>query len=151
VDFLYFLFKIRVNLTGVVSSLVPPLLRPTSSYSRTVSHFLLIEPKWARYLCFISDNASSCCLPSRAKIEAVNLHCHRRPPSTDRPTPTLHFCKNVISTLVTLPTTQLHLYFASSLTRALCHRSSTRRCYSLLSSSHVHHPSTQWHSWWWTS
>jgi hypothetical protein len=44
----------------------------------------------------------------------------------DRPTSTLHCYKKIISTLVTLPTTQSHLHFVSSLARAPRHRSSTR-------------------------
>jgi hypothetical protein len=52
------------------------------------------------------DNALSCRFPSTAKIEALNPHHCCWPPSSDRPTPTLHCYKKVISTLVTLPTTQ---------------------------------------------
>jgi hypothetical protein len=42
-------------------------------------------------------------------------------------TPTLHYYKNVISTLTTISITQPRLHFVSSLARAPCHRSSTRR------------------------
>jgi hypothetical protein len=83
----------------------------------------------------------------QAETEALNLHQHRRPPFPDRPTPTLHFYRNVISILATLPTTQPRLHFASSLARALCHQSSTRCHRSLLPPSHVHRPSAQRHPW----
>jgi hypothetical protein len=72
-------------------------------------------------------NALSCRLPSWAKTEALNPHHRRRSPSPDPLTLTLHCCKNVISTLVTLPTTQPHLHFASLLARAPRHQNSTRR------------------------
>jgi hypothetical protein len=42
-------------------------------------------------------------------------------------TPTLHYYKKVISTLVTHLITQPYLYFASSLVRAPRHQSSTHR------------------------
>jgi hypothetical protein len=98
-----------------------------------------------------SSDASSRRLLSWAKIEALNLHHHHRPPSPDHPTPTLHCYKNVISTLITFITTQLHLHFISSLTRAPCHQSFTRRYRSFSLPSHNHRPSTQRHLWWQTS
>jgi hypothetical protein len=88
---------------------------------------------------------------SRVETEALNLHHRRRPPSSDRSTPTLHSYKNVISTLVTLPTTQARLHFASSLARASHHWSSTRHRHSLLLSSHAHRLSAQRHPRWRTS
>jgi hypothetical protein len=130
---------------------VPPLLWPMLSRHRTTSHFLLIEPKWARYLCFIFSQRLSHRLPSQAETEALNPHRHRRLPSPDRLTPTLHCYKKIISSLATLPTTQLHLYFASFLARALCHQSSTRCCHSLSPLSYTHLPSTQRHPQWRTS
>jgi hypothetical protein len=90
-----------------------------------------------------SNNVSSYRLPSRAETKALNLHHRRRSSSSDSPTPTLHYYKNVISILPTLPITQLHLYFVSSLARAQCHRSSTHRHCSLSPTSHAHHPSAQ--------
>jgi hypothetical protein len=56
--------------------------------------------------------------PSQVKTEALNLHHHHHPPSLNSPTPTLYCYKKVISTLITLPTTQLCLHFTSSLARA---------------------------------
>jgi hypothetical protein len=47
-----------------------------------------------------SGKASSRRLPSRAETKAMNTHHRRWPPSLDHPTPTLHCCKKVISTLV---------------------------------------------------
>jgi hypothetical protein len=90
-------------------------------------------------------------LPSRTETEALNLHHRHGLPSLDRPTPTLHCYKNIISTLATLPTTQPRLHFASSITRASRHRSSTYRRRPLSLLSHTYRPSTQWHSQWWTS
>jgi hypothetical protein len=48
----------------------------------------------------------------------LNLHFRHWPPSPDHPISTIHYYKKIISTLVTLSTTQLCLYFASSLARA---------------------------------
>jgi hypothetical protein len=73
------------------------------------------------------DNASSRFLPSRAETEVLNPHHHRsRPTSSDSLTYSIYCYKNVISILVTLPTTQPRLHFASSLTRVPRHSSSTR-------------------------
>jgi hypothetical protein len=84
-------------------------------------------------------------LPSRVETEALNLHHRRRLPSSDRSTPTLHCYKKIISILATLPITQPRLYFASSLSRAPRHRSSTRRRRSVSPLSYAHHPSAQRH------
>jgi hypothetical protein len=62
--------------------------------------------------------------PSRAETETLNLLWL---PSLNRPTPTLHCYKKIISTLVTLLTTQSYLHFTSSLTRVQRHQSFTRR------------------------
>jgi hypothetical protein len=69
-------------------------------------------------------------------------------PSLDSLTPTLRCYKKVILTLATLLTTQLHLQFASSLTRAPCHRSSNGRRHSLSPPTHAHRPSKQQHLRW---
>jgi hypothetical protein len=91
-------------------------------------------------------------LPShRTETEALNPHDHSRPPSPNRPTHILHCYKKIISILVTFPTTQSRLHFASSLARAPRYRSSTRHCCFLSPLSHVYRPSTQWHSRGWTS
>jgi hypothetical protein len=74
-----------------------------------------------------SDNVSSRRLSSQAEIEVLNLHHRRRPPSLDRPTPTLHCYKKFILTLITLSTTQPHLHFACSIARAPRHQSSIYR------------------------
>jgi hypothetical protein len=96
-------------------------------------------------------NTSSRRLPFRAETKALNAHHNRQAPFADSLTPTLHCYKNIISTLATLLTTQSRLHFASSITRAPCHRSSTHSNHSLSSPSHAHHPFTQWHPRWWTS
>jgi hypothetical protein len=84
-----------------------------------------------------SGNASFHRFPSWAKIEALNLHRRHRPPTLGRSTLILHCYKNVISTLVTLPTTQSRLPFASSIARSQRHRSSIRRYRFLSPPSHV--------------
>jgi hypothetical protein len=90
------------------------------------------------------DNALFCRLPCRAETEALNLHHHRSLPSLDRPTPTLHCYKKIISTFVTIFTTQPRLYFSSP-ARVSCHRKSTRNRCSLSPLSHAHYPSAQRH------
>jgi hypothetical protein len=87
-------------------------------------------------------NTSSRRLTSWAETEALNPHHHSRPLSPDRLTLTLHYYKKIIPTLVTLTTTQLCLYFISSIARALRHRSSTHHHRSLSPLSHSHHHST---------
>jgi hypothetical protein len=87
-----------------------------------------------------SSNFSFRRLPSRAETKALNLHHHRRLPFPNLPTPTLHNCKKSISTLITLPTTQLCLHLAFSLARASHHQSSARHHCSLSQLSHVHRP-----------
>jgi hypothetical protein len=69
----------------------------------------------------------------------LNPQHHHMPPFSDRLTPILYCYKNIISILATLPTTQPHLYFTSSLAKAPRHMSFTCRRCSLLSSSHIHH------------
>jgi hypothetical protein len=49
------------------------------------------------------------------------------------------------------PTTKSCFHFASSLARAPCHLSATRRHHSLSPLSHTYHPSAQWHPQWRTS
>jgi hypothetical protein len=148
VDFLHFLAsKIRVSPTGIVSSLSPPRCRLFSGQRRhtaTPCHasFPLsqVEPVASASS---SDNALSRRLPSRAKTEASNLYHRHRLPSANHPIPTLHCYKKIISTLATVPTTQLRLHFASFLSRAPCHHSSTHRRRSISPLSRAHHPSTQ--------
>jgi hypothetical protein len=110
-----------------------------------------MEPRWAHRFASSSGNASFRCLPSLAETKTLNLHHRCRPASSNRLTPTLHWYKKVIPTLATPLTTQSCLYFASSLTRAPCHRSSSPYHRSLSLPAHAHRPSTQWHTWWWTS
>jgi hypothetical protein len=95
-----------------------------------------------------SGNVSSHRLHSQAESKALNPHHHHRPPSPDHPILTLHCYKKDISILVTLPTTQLRLHFASFLARAPRHRSSTRCHCSLSPSSHAYCPSTRQHPRW---
>jgi hypothetical protein len=97
-----------------------------------------------------SNNTSSRHLPLQAETKALKPHHCRQPPTPYCSTPTLHCYKKLISTLVTLLTTQPHLHFASSLARTLCHWSSTRHHRSLslsypifipkLSTYHMHDP-----------
>jgi hypothetical protein len=86
------------------------------------------------------DNASSSRLSSRT--ETLNPYYHNMTLFLYRPTLILHCYKKIILILITLPTTQSRLYFTSSLAKSPRHRSSTRRCHSLSSLSHVHRPFT---------
>jgi hypothetical protein len=88
------------------------------------------------------DNTLSHRLLPRAKTEVLNPHHRRRPLFSDRLTLTCHYNKKVISTLITLSTTQSHLYFAFSLARAPHRRSSIRHHHFLSLLSHVHRPFT---------
>jgi hypothetical protein len=156
VDFLHFLAsRIHVRLSGVVSSLFSLWCRLSSSRRRHTTALYHTFFPWSQdeldVFASSSDNASSSRLPSRVKTEALNSHHRHRPPSPDRSTPTLHYYKNIISTLATLSTTQPCRYSAFSLSRAPRHRSFTRCRRSLSPLSYVHHPSAQWHSRWWTS
>jgi hypothetical protein len=117
--------KIHVSPTGIASSLSPPRCRLFSGrhhHATVLCHafFPLNQDELAASVSS-SGNGSSCRLLSRVKTEALNPYHHSRPPSSDRPTPTLCCYKKIISTLVTLPTTQSCLYFASSLARAPRH------------------------------
>jgi hypothetical protein len=133
--------RIRASPTGVASSLSPPRYRLSSSrccHTAVSCHisFPLSQDE-------LATSASSRRLSSRAETGALNSHHRRRPPSPDHPTHTLHYYKNVISILTTLPTTQSHLYFASSQAGASRHRSSTCHCRFFSPSSHAHRPSAQ--------
>jgi hypothetical protein len=146
---------ICVSPTSIVSSLSPPYYHLSSDRHRHAAvpchaSFPLSQDELAASTSS-SDNNSSHRLPSLVKTEALNPHHHRRPPSPDRPTPTLHYYKRVISTLATLPITQPRLHFSSSVARASHHWSSTRYHRSLSPRSHIHRPSTQRHPRWWTS
>jgi hypothetical protein len=145
--FIFWFSKIHVSPTGIVSSLSPPRYRLSSGQRRHVvvpyhAFFPLSQDELAASASS-SSNVLSCRLFSRAKTEALNPHHHRRLPSMDRSTLTLHYYKKIISILVTLPTTQQCLHFASSLARAQCHQSSTCHHHSLSPPSYVHYPSTQ--------
>jgi hypothetical protein len=147
--------KIYVSPTDIVSSLFPLQYRPSSGRRRhTVAQchifFLLSQDELADSASSFG-NTSPRRLPSQPETEALNLHHHSRPPSLHHLTPTLHYYKKIISILVTLPTTQSHFHFISSIARAPHHRSSTHHRRSLLPLSHVHRPSVQWHLHWQTS
>jgi hypothetical protein len=147
---IFFIFqsnKIRVNPTDIVYSLFPPWCRLSFSrchHAATPCHisFLLSQDELATSISSYS-NVSSRRLPSQAEIEALNLHHHHMPLSPDRPTPTIHWYKKIISILITLPITQLHLYFVSFVARASYHWSSTRRCHSLAPLFHIYRPSAK--------
>jgi hypothetical protein len=140
--FIFWCSQIRISPTNVVSSLSPPRCRLSFGQHHHVATPYHAYFPWSQdeFTASTSSfgNASSHRLPSQVEIEALNSHHRRRPPSLDRPTPTLHCYKNVISTLATLSITQPRLHFASSLTKAQHHRSFTRRRRSLSSSSYAH-------------
>jgi hypothetical protein len=145
---IFFIFqssKICISPTNVVSSISPPQCRLSSGQRRhaTVPYHTSFSLRQDELDASTSsfDNASSCCLPSRAKINVLYLHHHRRPSFLDRPTLILYCYRNVISILITLSTTQSCLYFVSSLARAPRHWSSTCRHRSLSTLFQLHHPS----------
>jgi hypothetical protein len=115
----------------VVCSLSPPRCHLSSDLHHHVAPPCHTYFPWSQEKLAVSAsssvNASSCRFLSRAETKILNPHHPRQPPSPYHTTPTLHWYKNDISTLVTLPTTQSRLYFGFTLTRALCHRSSTHR------------------------
>jgi hypothetical protein len=155
VDFLYFWpSKICVSPTDVVSSLSSFRCRLSSDRHCHAVCRVALRSHGAKTSSLLPLHLPATLCPvvsSRVETEALNLHHRRRPPSSDRSTPTLHSYKNVISTLVTLSTTQARLHFASSLARASHHWSSTRHRHSLLLSSHAHRLSAQRHPRWRTS
>jgi hypothetical protein len=135
-----------------LASLSPPWCRLSSDWQHhTVApchiFFPLSQDELAAPASSFS-NALSHRLPPRAEIEVLNLHHHRRPLSLDRPTHTIHCYKKTISILITLPTTQLHLNFGSSIARASRHQSPTSCRRSLSLPSHAHRPFAQWHPRW---
>jgi hypothetical protein len=123
--------KIHVSPTSVVSSISPPRCRLSSSRCRhavTSCHtsFPLSQDELAASASSYSNTLSRR-LPSRVETEAFNLHHHRTLPFLDHPTLTLDYYKKIISTLVTLSTTQPRRHFVSSLARTPRHRSFTHR------------------------
>jgi hypothetical protein len=147
VDFFSFFGSVRFASAQQASSPpFPPRCRLSFDRRRhttVLCHVFLLSQEDLAASASSSSNAWCCRLPSRVKTEALNPHHRGRLPSLDRSTPTLHCYKRIISTLVTLSTTQPRLYFASSLARAPRHRSSTRRRCSLSPLSYVHHPFAQ--------
>jgi hypothetical protein len=108
--FIFWPSKICVSLTSVVFFFFPPRCHLSSSRRRhtaTSCHasFPLSQDDLTASTSSFS-NASSYRFASWAKTEPLNLLHHHRPPSPDRPTPTLHYYKKVILTLATLSTTQ---------------------------------------------
>jgi hypothetical protein len=153
VDFLHFLpIKIRASLTGVVSSLFP---LQCCFFSDRCHHatapcytFSPLSQDEIAASVSSSTNILSGRLPSKAETKSLSPQHRRRLHFSDQPTSTLYCYKKIISTLVTLPTTQPRRHFASSLARAPRHRSSTRRHRSLSPLSHTYRPSAQQHPRW---
>jgi hypothetical protein len=135
--------KIRVSSTGVVSSLSPPWYCLSSNHCHHAAAPCHTSIPWSQdevtASASSSGNALSRRLPSQAKTEALNPHHHHWPPSPDRTAPTLYCSKKVISSLITLPTTQPCLHFAFS--------SLVRHHHSLSPLSHTDRPSAQRHPW----
>jgi hypothetical protein len=150
--FIFWLSKIHISLIGVVSFLFSPRCHLSSDRRcHAISRFLSLEPRQLAAFASYFGNALFRHLPSRSKIEVLNPHHRRRPPFLDSLTPTLHYYKKFISILITLPTTQLRLYFASSLVRASRHQSFTHHRRFLSPSSHSNRSSAQRQTRWWTS
>jgi hypothetical protein len=128
----------------------PCAASPPANVVTPPRHVMLfsMEQRRARCHCFIYWQHFILLSPlSQAKTETLNLHHRHCPPSPDRPTPTLHCYKKVITTLATIPISHPCLHFASSLVRASHHWSSIRRRRSLSPSSHAHRLSAQRYSW----
>jgi hypothetical protein len=154
--FIFYPSKIHVSLTGIVSYLFSPRCHLSSDRCHHATVPCHASFSWSQVKlaasASCSDNALSHRLLSQAETITLNSHHFRWPPSSDILTPTLHcYNKKIISILATLPITQSHLYFASSLARVHCHQSSTRRRCSLSPSSHAHRSSTQRYPRWWIS
>jgi hypothetical protein len=135
-----------ISLSSAASPLVD-IITP-SRHVTLLSHGAKMNSLHSLYLLTTLRPVAS---PTRSEIEVLNLHHHRWPPSLNSPTPTHHCYKKIISILINFPTTQPRLYFASSLTKAPRHQSSTHHKRSLSPSFYVHRPSTQWNIRWWTS
>jgi hypothetical protein len=102
VDFLYFWSsKIHVISTHIVSSLSLLWCRRAA----TACHISFPWSKDKLTICALSfGNALSYRPPSQAKIETLNPHHRRRPPSSDHLILTLYCYKKIILILVTLLT-----------------------------------------------
>jgi hypothetical protein len=148
--FIFWTSKIRVSLTDIVSSLSLPAATSPLADVTTSPHYITLSSHRAKtsllHPLHLPTMLHLIVSPSRAETEPLKLHYHHWPPSSDNPTPTIHCYKKIILILVTLPTTQVRLHFASSLARAPRHWSFTRRHRSLSLPSHVHRPSAQRHS-----
>jgi hypothetical protein len=111
VNFLHFLSsKICISPTVVVSSISPPRCHLSSGRRRHAPVPCHASFPSSQDELDISNssfgNVSSCRLPSQAETEALNPYHHHRLPSSNRPTSTIHCYKKIISTLITLLTTQ---------------------------------------------
>jgi hypothetical protein len=135
--------------TSVISSLSPPRCRLSSDRRRHTATPCHASFPWIQNELYASTSSFSNALfhrpPSRTETEALNPYHRYRSLSPDSPTPTLHSYKKDISTLVTLPTTQLLLHFTSSLARTPRHWNSMCHRHSLSLPSHAHRPTAQRH------
>jgi hypothetical protein len=133
--FIFWPSNIYVSAIDIVSSLFPPRCHLSSGWRHHAATSCHASFPWSQEELTASassfGNALSRHLPSRAKIETLNPHHRRRPPSPNSLTPTIHCYKKVILTESNMPTTQLHLYFISSLASALHHWSSIHHHRSL--------------------
>jgi hypothetical protein len=121
--------KICISPTNVISLLFPLRCRLSSVQHRhTTTPFHSFFP-WSQNELVVSAlssvNTSSCCLPFRDKIKALNSQYRRRSLSPDSQIHTLHCYKNTVSILASLSTTQSSLF---CLLRAPYHQSSTHHC-----------------------
>jgi hypothetical protein len=150
---IFFIFqssKIHFSLTSIVCSLSPLGCRLSSDRCcHAVIPFHTFFPLSQDELTASAstfDNALSCCLPFWVETEALNPHHRRRLSSPDSLTLIIYYYKKIISTLTTFRTTQLRLHFTSFIIRAPHHQNFTHHHRSLSPLSHVHRPSTQWHT-----
>jgi hypothetical protein len=141
---IFFIFgPVRFTLAQLASSHLFPLPGATSPPADVamLPHRVTLHSHWTKTsplpLFHLSIMLHPVALPLEPKLKhwiCITTACH---PSSDHPTPILHCYKKIISTVATLPTTQLHLHFASSVARAPRHRSFTHHHRSLSPLSHT--------------
>jgi hypothetical protein len=140
VDFLHFLAKIKF--ASAQQALSPLFLLPGATSPpvgvATSSCCVALTSHGAK-----TSSPPSLHLLATLRPIASLLSRNQNIESTPPPSTSLHCYKKVISTLATLHTTQLCLYFTFSLIRASCHQSSTHHRHSLSPSFHAHRSSAQ--------
>jgi hypothetical protein len=145
----FFLFFGPIRFASAQLTLSPPFPLPgVASHSANIVtplHHVTLPFQGAKTSSLPLLHLPAMLPPVTTPLEPLNSHHRCRPPSPDSLTLIIHWYKKVISTLTIPLTTQLYLYFASSLVRAPCHRSSIPCCYSFSQPSHAYYLSAQRH------